>query len=289
VGRGGEAGQQGVTAAQTLVYLETRRLLDRAVRLAGQQPPLADRRGRRDRPAARGVDDLLPQLASVVVGAERRSMVAHAAKLGEEGIPTDLAKATTRVVYGFGLLDILETAKATGRRQPRSRRSISSCRNASRSTSCCHTSPGCPRRPLADAGPHGRALSTCTRRCGIDGEVLQSTPADATPEDRISEWNRSRGIDHQGGQRNGQLGRFSGRPGRVVGSPPADPHPGQDVGRRLTAALGRAAGSRTTVSPAAESPAAGVSGRSSSSICLAMAWANAAGRGVISRCDLAVP
>jgi glutamate dehydrogenase len=177
------------TAAQTLVYLETRRLLDRAVRWL-----VSNRRSPIDVAAeiARlrtGVDDLLPQLASVVVGADRRSMVAHAAKLGEEGVPTDLAKATTRVVYGFGLLDILETAKATGR--PAAEVAAVYFELSERfqiDVMLSHIS----RLPRGD---RWQTLARMALRydlyaalAALTAEVLQSTPADATPEDRVSEW-----------------------------------------------------------------------------------------------------
>ncbi|HEV7965089.1 MAG TPA: NAD-glutamate dehydrogenase [Actinoplanes sp.] len=177
------------TAAQTLVYLETRRLLDRAVRwlVSNRRSPI-DVATEIARLRA-GVDDLLPQLASVVVGAERRSMVAHAAKLGEEGVPTDLAKATTRVVYGFGLLDILETAKATGR--PAAEVAAVYFELSERfqiDVLLSHIS----RLPRGD---RWQTLARMALRydlyaalAALTAEVLQSTPADATPEDRISEW-----------------------------------------------------------------------------------------------------
>jgi glutamate dehydrogenase len=178
-----------LTAAQTLVYLETRRLLDRAVRwlVSNRRSPI-DVAAEIARLRA-GVDDLLPQLASVVVGAERRSMVAHAAKLGEQGIPTDLAKATTRVVYGFGLLDILETAKATGR--PAAEVAAVYFELSERfqiDVLLSHIS----RLPRGD---RWQTLARMAVRydlyaalAALTAEVLQSTPADATPEDRISEW-----------------------------------------------------------------------------------------------------
>jgi glutamate dehydrogenase len=177
------------TAAQTLVYLETRRLLDRAVRwlVSNRRSPI-DVAAEIARLRA-GVDDLLPQLTSVVVGAERRSMLEHAAKLGEEGVPTGLAKATTRVVYGFGLLDILETAKATGR--PAAEVAAVYFELSERfqiDVLLSHIS----RLPRGD---RWQTLARMALRydlyaalAALTAEVLQSTPADATPEDRISEW-----------------------------------------------------------------------------------------------------
>ena len=103
------------TSAQTRVYLETRRLLDRAVRwlVSNRRSPL-DVAGEITK-LKPGIDRLLPDLCDVVLGAERRSITSHAAELAELGVPDDLAQAVTRIVYGFGLLDILETAASTGR------------------------------------------------------------------------------------------------------------------------------------------------------------------------------
>jgi glutamate dehydrogenase len=103
------------TEAQTLVHLETRRLLDRAVRWL-----VSNRRSPLDVPGEiaklrSGVSRLLPRLDELFLGAERRSLRAHVEELVERGVPRELAEHATRVVYSFGLLDILETASVTGR------------------------------------------------------------------------------------------------------------------------------------------------------------------------------
>jgi len=177
------------TAAQTRVYLETRRLLDRAVRwlVSNRRSPI-DVAGEIARLRA-GADDLLPQLASVVVGAERRSMIEHAVKLGEEGVPPDLAEVTSRVVYGFGLLDILETAKATDR--PAAEVAAVYFELSERfqiDVLLSHIS----RLPRGD---RWQTLARMALRydlyaalAALTAEVLQSTPAEESPEDRISEW-----------------------------------------------------------------------------------------------------
>ncbi|MGI5240539.1 NAD-glutamate dehydrogenase [Dactylosporangium sp. CA-139066] len=101
--------------AQTAAYLETRRLLDRAVRwlVSNRRLPI-DVPGEtaRLRP---GISRLLPQLETLFRGQEREALHANAATLRGLGLPTQLADATTRIMYGFGLLDIVEVSSRTGR------------------------------------------------------------------------------------------------------------------------------------------------------------------------------
>ncbi|MEV0806132.1 NAD-glutamate dehydrogenase [Micromonospora sp. NPDC050200] len=100
---------------QTNVYLDTRRLLDRAVRWL-----VTNRRSPIDVPAeiARlrdGVARLLPDLEERFYGSERESLAAHIDAMTERGLPRDLAEQATRLMYSFGLLDVVETATASGR------------------------------------------------------------------------------------------------------------------------------------------------------------------------------
>ncbi|WP_346538519.1 NAD-glutamate dehydrogenase [Micromonospora sp. DPT] len=100
---------------QTSVYLDTRRLLDRAVRWL-----VTNRRSPIDVPAeiARlrdGVARLLPDLEDRFYGSERESLAAHIDSMTERGLPRDLAEQATRLMYSFGLLDVVETATSSGR------------------------------------------------------------------------------------------------------------------------------------------------------------------------------
>jgi glutamate dehydrogenase len=102
-------------AAQTALYLEVRRLVDRAVRwlVTHRRSPIqVTEEIERLRP---GVSALLPSLDEVCYGQEQAVMKAHAAELAEQGIPEDVARWATRVMYGFGLLDIVEVAHERGR------------------------------------------------------------------------------------------------------------------------------------------------------------------------------
>jgi glutamate dehydrogenase len=102
------------TAAQTLVYLEARRLLDRSVRwlVSNRRSPI-DVRGEIDR-LRPGLSALLPRLDSLFRGNEREALRQHAAEMTAAGLPAELAEWATRLMYGFGLLDVVEVAHNTG-------------------------------------------------------------------------------------------------------------------------------------------------------------------------------
>ena len=101
------------TTAQTTLYLEVRRLVDRAVRwlVTNRRSPLdVNVEIARLKPA---LSKLLPELAELVRGRERETLQAHARALVERAIPPDVAEAATRVMYSFGLLDVAEVAQQT--------------------------------------------------------------------------------------------------------------------------------------------------------------------------------
>jgi glutamate dehydrogenase len=96
--------------AQTAVCLEVRRLLDRAVRwlVSNRRSPIdVDAEIERLGP---GIGRLLAQLSSLFRGRERESLLHNVSVLTSMGLPEPVADLTTRIMYGFGLLDIVETA-----------------------------------------------------------------------------------------------------------------------------------------------------------------------------------
>jgi glutamate dehydrogenase len=102
-------------AVQVGLYLEVRRLVDRAVRwiVTHRRSPIpVTEEIDRLRP---GVSALLPHLDEICYGRERAVMHEHATELAAQGVPEDLARSATLVTYGFGLLDIVEVAHERGR------------------------------------------------------------------------------------------------------------------------------------------------------------------------------
>jgi glutamate dehydrogenase len=177
------------TATQTAVLLETRRLLDRAVRWL-----VSTRRSPVDVPGeiARlkpGVSELMPRLPQVIVGAERRNLEQLVERLTGKDVPAELAGVVSRVFYGFGLLDILETAAGVGRdaSEVASVYFVLSERFGV-DTLLSHIS----RLPRND---RWQTLARMALRydlyaalAALTAEVLQSTPSGSAPEDRVSEW-----------------------------------------------------------------------------------------------------
>ena len=101
-------------AAQTAVYLATRRLLDRAVRWLVQ-----NRRSPLDVPAEivafrPGVSRLLPHLGSLICGVERDALRAHVEAMLAQQVPDRVADWAARVNYSFGLLDVVEVTGRVG-------------------------------------------------------------------------------------------------------------------------------------------------------------------------------
>jgi glutamate dehydrogenase len=102
------------TEAQIAGLLRTRRLLDRAVRwiLQNRRSPLSvPAEIERFRP---GVARLLPRIGTLYRGPERDAYLQHRQDLCQLGVPDELGEWCNRTLWGFGLLDVVETSHATG-------------------------------------------------------------------------------------------------------------------------------------------------------------------------------
>jgi glutamate dehydrogenase len=102
------------TTAQTEVLLDVRRLVDRAVRwlVTNRRCPIdVTAETARLRP---GVTLLMGELEQLLQGRERGAVREQASALAARGVPAELAEWATRLVYSFGLLDIVEVAGETG-------------------------------------------------------------------------------------------------------------------------------------------------------------------------------
>jgi glutamate dehydrogenase len=177
------------TPAQTLVFLESRRLLDRAVRwlVSTRRSPI-DVAGEIAK-LQPGVSALLPQLPSVVVGIERRSMDEHIAWIADNGVPMELAERVTLVNYGFGLLDILETAASTSRDKTEVAQVYFVLSERFQFDELLSRISHLPR------GDQWQTLARMALRydlyaalAALTAEVLQSTPSTSAAGDRVSEW-----------------------------------------------------------------------------------------------------
>ncbi len=102
------------TKAQTALYLEFRRLIDRSVRwLLQTRPAITDIAAEIDR--FRGVvTSLRGELGRLLVGAAGRRMAERADQLTLLGVPKDLAGHAASVLDCYSLLDVTEIARTTG-------------------------------------------------------------------------------------------------------------------------------------------------------------------------------
>ncbi|MFI7303622.1 NAD-glutamate dehydrogenase [Micromonospora aurantiaca] len=177
---------------QTAVYLDTRRLLDRAVRWL-----VTNRRSPIDVPAeiARlrdGVARLLPDLENRFWGTEREAIAAHIESLVERGLPRDLAEQATRLMYSFGLLDIVETAQATGRDVSEVASVYFVLSDRFRVDALLSKISLLPRED------RWQTLARMALRydlyaalAALTAEVLGSTPEDVPPVERVQEWEQA--------------------------------------------------------------------------------------------------
>jgi glutamate dehydrogenase len=180
------------TAAQTTIYLELRRLLDRAVRwlVANRRSPL-DVPGEiaRFRP---GVSALLGRLETLFIGSEQAALHAHVKQIEERGLPTDLAQQVTRVMYGFGVLDIVETARRSDRDPDTVAGVYFLLSERFRVDALLSQISLLPRED------RWQTLARMALRydlyaalAALTAEVLQSTSDDASAEDRVTEWEQA--------------------------------------------------------------------------------------------------
>ena len=180
------------TSAQTSVYLACRRLLDRAVRwlLQNRRSPL-DVEGEiaRLRP---GITHLLPDLDRLFRGKECEALQGYETALVEKGIPQELADWATRIVYGFGLLDIVEVALTTGRDMTEVAGIYFALSEQFRVDDLLSEISALPRED------RWQTLARMALRydlyaalAALTTEVLNSTPSEGTPEDRVARWEQS--------------------------------------------------------------------------------------------------
>ncbi|MFI6264685.1 NAD-glutamate dehydrogenase [Micromonospora sp. NPDC051006] len=177
---------------QTTVYLDTRRLLDRAVRWL-----VTNRRSPIDVPAEitrlrDGVARLLPGLESLFYGSERESITAHIDSMTERGLPRELAEQATRLMYSFGLMDVVETATSTGRDVGEVASVYFVLSDLFRVDSLLSKISLLPRED------RWQTLARMALRydlyaalAALTAEVLGSTPDSLRPQERVQQWEQS--------------------------------------------------------------------------------------------------
>jgi glutamate dehydrogenase len=180
------------TEAQTAVYLEIRRLLDRAVRWL-----VSNRRSPLDVPAeiARfqpGVVELLPKLSSLFRGKERQSLRANVETMVKLGLPEEIAADATRLFYAFGLLDILETAHTTGCPIAEVAGVYFALSEGFRVDHLLSTISALPREDRWQTMARmALRYDLYAALAGLTAEVLAATPSGTDAEKRVLEWEQA--------------------------------------------------------------------------------------------------
>ena len=103
------------TAAQTELYLEFRRLLDRSVRWFLQNRPASLDVGAEVERFSGVVAEHGPQMANLLQGEERQRLEHRVAGLEAAGAPTAIATRAAGLLDQFSLLDVVEICSETGR------------------------------------------------------------------------------------------------------------------------------------------------------------------------------
>ncbi|PKW27141.1 NAD-glutamate dehydrogenase [Phycicoccus duodecadis] len=103
------------TAAQTALYLEFRRLMDRAVRwFLASRPSVLDIGAEIERFAG-VVQELAPRVCELLRGEERDRLERRVGELRAAGVPEDLALDAAALLDRYSLLDIVDISADTGR------------------------------------------------------------------------------------------------------------------------------------------------------------------------------
>jgi glutamate dehydrogenase len=100
------------TSVQSMLYLESRRLLDRSIRWLVQQRRATIDVAQEVEHFQPAFDELVPLLPSLLVGAERERLLMRAAEFGGLGVPDELANRAAGLLDGFSMLDVVEIANA---------------------------------------------------------------------------------------------------------------------------------------------------------------------------------
>jgi glutamate dehydrogenase len=103
------------TAAQTGLYLEFRRLLDRAARwFLTTRPTTLDISAEIERFAGT-IGDLGPRVGTLLRGDEKKRLERKVTEFRKSGVPDDLAEHAASLLDWYSLLDIVDIATDTGR------------------------------------------------------------------------------------------------------------------------------------------------------------------------------
>jgi glutamate dehydrogenase len=177
------------TEIQTMLYLEFRRLTDRAVRWFLQnRPSTLDVAAEVERFSS-VVAELGPQMPTLLKGAERTRLERRAQEIEDLGVPADLALRAASLLDQFSLLDVVELSAITQLEATEVAPVYFATSEQFGIDSMLTRVTKLPRDDRWDALARGAlrddlyaVLESLTK------SVLESTKADLSPNERISAW-----------------------------------------------------------------------------------------------------
>ena len=180
------------TDTQTLLYLEFRRLLDRAVRWFLQnRPPALDVAAEVERFSA-VVAELGPQIPTLLQGAERQRLERRAKELEQLGAPADMALRAASLLDQFSLLDVVEISVETGRESAEVAPVYYATSAQFRIDTMLTRVTRLPRDDRWDALARGALRDDLYAVLqALTKSVLDSSRPGATPRERIATWSEA--------------------------------------------------------------------------------------------------
>jgi len=175
--------------AQTAAMLVVRRLLDRGARwlVQNRSVPL-DVPGEIDRLQS-GVTTLLPRITELLRGTEREGMHEYSERLVSKGVPQDLADRVVGLMYGFGLIDVVEVADTVGEELETVADVYFTVTARFRADEVLNKISALSRldrwQTLARMALRYDLYAAVA---ALTSQVMQSTPEDMSPVDRLDQW-----------------------------------------------------------------------------------------------------
>jgi glutamate dehydrogenase len=180
------------TETQTLLYLEFRRLTDRAVRWFLQnRPSTLDVAAEVER-FSKVVAELGPQIPTLLKGAERTRLERRAKELERLGAPADMALRAASLLDQFSLLDVVEISVETGRQAAEVAPVYYATSEQFGIDSMLTRVTKLPRDDRWDALARGALRDDLYAVLeSLSKSVLDSSESGLAPKDRIAAWSRA--------------------------------------------------------------------------------------------------
>jgi glutamate dehydrogenase len=177
------------TSVQSMLYLESRRLLDRSIRWLVQQRRATIDVAHEVEHFQPAFDELMPQVPKLLVGAEQERLLMRAAEFSGLGVPAELADRAAGLLDGFSLLDVVEIANAEKLPAPEVAGIYFAISERIEADRMLTRITGLPRDDRwSSLARSALRYDLYAAMAGLTQNVLTSTSADDEPAARIEAW-----------------------------------------------------------------------------------------------------